>query len=438
LALLRPTRGLLFLGILGGSLGWAAESRADDPAKEVKVVDRRPLSLCVYYPQKRGRNVSSTDMLKYVSDAAAQTTDLEPVSLTDAEISECAALTTPVKCFVERIDALQRARKANAPQAEGGTEVKDPDRLLLLIAARPTEGDDELVSAALINVTKAVQIIDDSGSRPSDEIESRIIERAILARPDPRKVSSTEDARMFMNQVFEKDFRSALEATGDWMPYGTVDIKSSVGELSITLDDSLQAGLTAPKGITRLKGVRAGTRKLSLGGNDQVKGWDERIEVKANETLLVEPQFAAAPNDFIAGANLGVEIAGGALFAAGTGILIWFFANYGVAVTPDFDVTEICLAVNAESCTTSNYWARFSPRSADNYEIKASPNGSGPAIVPLAYSLMSAGLIMGLGTYLFKDERQLPWIQVVAGLVVGVAAYGLSEAFDGHSNFDNQ
>lgn len=399
---------------------------AEDPAKELRVVDRQPLSLCVYYPQKKGRYASSTDMLKFVSVASSNTTDLEPSSLTDAEITECAALTTPVKCFVERIDATRRARSAATPGEEAARSRRD---LLLVVAARPSEdGDEELVSAALIDVGTAIDLIDKMSNRAPDEVEAKIIERALLARPEPAKVGSSEDASQFIVRLFERDFREALEKTNHWQPYGMVDIKTNVGPLSVTINDTIPAGVTAPSGITRLKGVRIGPTKIGLSGNDDVRPWEQTVEVKSKEITLVTPVFEAAPNSLIPVTNLAVELFGGALFAVGTAFLI-----HGILADPAG--TEVCFS-NSGACLTDPLWIRFGYASDPNgVQLQQSPNGGGPAIAPLGYSMMGAGLVMGLGTLLFGDDENLPWIQVVAGLALGVTAYTVSEVLDNKSNF---
>lgn len=405
----------------------AGPTWAEEPAKELRVVDRQPLSLCVYYPQKKGRYASSTDMLKFVSVAASNTTDLEPSSLTDAEITECAALTTPVKCFVERIDATRRARSAAATSSEeAGRARRD---LLLVVAARPSEdGDEELVSAALIDVGTAIDLIDKMSNRAPDEVEAKIIERALLARPEPAKVGSSEDASQFILRLFERDFREALEKTNHWQPYGTVDIKANVGPLSVTINDTIQAGVTAPSGITRLKGVRLGPTKIGLSGNEDVRPWEQTVDVKSKEITLVTPVFEAAPNSLIPVSNLAVELFGGALFAVGTAFLI-----HGILADPAG--TEVCFS-NSNACLVDPLWIRFGyPSSADEVDLQRSPNGGGPAIVPLGYSMMGAGLVMGLGTLLFGDDENLPWLQVVAGLALGAAAYTVSEILDNKSNF---
>lgn len=419
--------GLIFSTIIGGSPFLAAPVWAEDPAKELRVVDRQPLSLCVYYPQKKGRYASSTDMLKFVSVAASNTTDLEPRSLTDAEITECAALTTPVKCFVERIDATQRARRAAA--AAGDDDDRSRRDLLLVVAARPSDdGDEELVSAALIDVGTAIDLIDKMSNRAPDEVEAKIIERALLARPEPAKVGTSEDASQFIIRLFERDFRDALEKTKHWQPYGMVDIKTNVGPLSVTVNDTIQAGVTAPAGITRLKGVRLGNNKIGLSGNDDVRPWEQTVEVKSNEITLVTPVFEAAPNSLIPVSNLAVELFGGALFAVGTAFLV-----HGILADPAGK--EVCFS-NAGACLTDPLWTRFGyANDADEVDLQRSPNGGGPAIAPLGYSMMGAGLVMGLGTLLFGDDENLPWIQVVAGLALGVTAYTVSEALDNKSNF---
>lgn len=431
--MLRVRPALLFnlAVVIGGSPLAAGRAWAEEPAKELRAVDRQPLALCVYYPQKKGRYVSSTDILKFVGSAAGTTTDLEPVSLTDAEVSECAALTTPVKCFVERIDATRRARAANLPPSADAATTKRGD-LLLVVAARPsTEGDDELVSAALIDVGVAIELADNMSNRSPDEVEAKILERALLARPEPAKVASSDDAQQFMVRLFEKDFRAPLEKTNHWQPYGTVDIRSNVGPMSVIINDTIQAGVTAPKGITRVRGVRLGMTKVGLGGNDDVLPWEQVVEVKPNEIALLEPTFVPAPSGLASATNVAVELVGAGTFALGTGFVI-----YSLIASGNVAGKEICFS-GTGGCRDDPVWTRFGVKtSGADIAIDQSPNGSGPPIAPLGLGLMGGGLVMGLGTLLFGEVDSFPWIQVAAGVVLGFATYFTLAALDNKGNFD--
>jgi hypothetical protein len=52
--------------------------------------------------------------------------------------------------------------------------------------------------------------------------------------------------------------------------------------------------------------------------------------------------------------------------------------------------------------------------------------GSGPALVPLGYSMVLAGSVWALGPQLFEQEG-VPWLSLAVGLAGGLAAYGISE-----------
>ena len=56
-------------------------------------------------------------------------------------------------------------------------------------------------------------------------------------------------------------------------------------------------------------------------------------------------------------------------------------------------------------------------------------NPPGVLTAPLGYSLLGAGAAFSIGSLL--EESSVPWISLIAGLVIGGTAYGLSAALDG-------
>jgi hypothetical protein len=56
-------------------------------------------------------------------------------------------------------------------------------------------------------------------------------------------------------------------------------------------------------------------------------------------------------------------------------------------------------------------------------------NPSGVLAAPLGYSLLGTGAAFTVGS-LF-EENAVPWISLIAGVVIGGTAYGLSAALDG-------
>jgi len=55
---------------------------------------------------------------------------------------------------------------------------------------------------------------------------------------------------------------------------------------------------------------------------------------------------------------------------------------------------------------------------------------SGILIAPLGYSLIGAGAAFSLGTLLYGEEWEMPWIQIAAGVLVGGASYAISAALN--------
>lgn len=66
------------------------------------------------------------------------------------------------------------------------------------------------------------------------------------------------------------------------------------------------------------------------------------------------------------------------------------------------------------------------------YDGSAGPSTSlkdaepgGVRMAPLGFSLLTAGGVFSLGTLLFGEESDVPWIQLVAGFAAGAAVYGV-------------
>ena len=66
----------------------------------------------------------------------------------------------------------------------------------------------------------------------------------------------------------------------------------------------------------------------------------------------------------------------------------------------------------------------------------ASPNGSGPPIAALGYSLLAMGATWSLGAILFDSDQRMPWYELAAGIAIFGASMLLSYALDGQNAVD--
>ena len=83
-------------------------------------------------------------------------------------------------------------------------------------------------------------------------------------------------------------------------------------------------------------------------------------------------------------------------------------------------IVELCPSGDCPGTNASRFASSASRGSADG----------GVRLGPLAFALGSAGAAWLGGTLLFTSDDEPPWLPVIAGVVLGAAAYAVSAAID--------
>lgn len=269
-------------------------------------------------------------------------------------------------------------------------------RLILVLSVLPGEAADR-VSALLVDVRAGLQFLMSSRGLAAAEQDARFEDAAVLARLDARDVASADGLGAYVDALITHDLRPALVRAQVWGALGTIDVVTAVEGAEITLDGALVG--TTGRGRTRLHDVRAGSRTLALSAVDHLP-YRATIEVVGGGTAEVQASVEPV-HEGAAMVRSTLFVSGLVALAAGAAIIVSALPQSGAVATVriDHDGSE---------------WRRFG-------------DGSGPAIVPLGYSIMAMGGTWLVGPALFEDGRDVPWWSIVAGVALGAIAYGVSE-----------
>jgi hypothetical protein len=164
--------------------------------------------------------------------------------------------------------------------------------------------------------------------------------------------------------------------------------------------------------------IPPGSHDLTLSGGPGYAEVARRVTIERAETaqlsIDVPSSFPRKVRTVVTWGGVGVATLGGAVTA---------LAIEQAATAPK---EALCLP----SCP-SQLLKAGADRSHD--PTAGSGNGHGPAIAPIGYSVALTGVVWALATGLLGDEDAYPWIEVGAGLAIGIASWLLSVALIGKS-----
>lgn len=291
----------------------------------------------------------------------------------------------------------RRIEDHNAERRRAGVAVA---RLVVIVTLVP-QGDKNRVSLVVIDADEGLAtLIEDDGRISPEELEGRFRQRAVVATPPPAVVADDDAAMAYVERLFTRELQGQLEAAGVWGKLGTIFLRTNVDDAEI-LFDGMVVGTTR-SGLVELRDVPLGAHTLQVvaAGYEPL---ERPLTVSAGESEVDATLARAAGLGRVAalGAGIGATVAGGVVL-----VIAGVTGGEGrLSCTPD--------------CGGSS-WLRAGPDAAD-------PVGTGPAMVPLGYSLLGAGAIWLLGPELLERDAEVPWWSIGAGLVVGVLAYSISE-----------
>jgi hypothetical protein len=385
----RYHRGVLHLGLV--LLAATPEVHLDEPL---------PLSLLLSTPTGEVAAINTSEILRILDELFTEHTDLRPAMLDAALMGECRGR---LVC----LSIKSRARE-DAPNT----------RYLLVVSNVTAPDQPDRMSALLVDTDEAIRLYDDADRTSDhweDELEARVATAAVLGEVRRKELRSPEEARAFMRELVTEILRGPLEATGHYEPYGSIRISSNVEGAAVAIDGNT-VGVTGEQPILVAR-VRPGAHMIELQHRehrafsesvDVVRG--ERTEVAA-DLLLLDAGVSGLPGKIVFWSGIALSVAGAALIAV-------------AIATQDRDLTTGCWE---PGCGGSSFTAlgRSTAGDAEPEEV----NPSGVLTAPLGYSLLGTGATFSIGS-LF-ERSSVPWISLIAGVVIGGTAYGLSAALDG-------
>lgn len=284
-----------------------------------------------------------------------------------------------------------------------------PPAFLFVLSAHPIRSGKMRLSLLAIDVPSSLALIARGGD--ADQLEDAIFASGASGEPEELDPDRIEDLRSFLASQLDGRLRAALERRDEWAPFGAIELDGAWAGAPLNLDGRV-LGVTTGETI-RLEDLRPGARRIVVGAGDDTFEVTVAVERGRNTRVLVE-RTSRRSTSLVSWAGLGVATAGVVLASI-------------AAVTTTGQLESRCLlrsATTEPSCAAVGFaTTRFDTSAAPAVDARAL-NPPGVALVPLGVSLVVAGGVTALGPQLF-DHDLTPVISTVAGVALGVAAYGL-------------
>jgi len=340
-------------------------------------------------------STSASDALVYagVERSFKTYTSLRPATAASAGIDE-AGLRRCGGSFLCWLEMVQRAPRV-------------PQQLVVTHVTALGGGQSQLRLAMLDPELAAAARAAAEDRHPGDReaAETLIFEDAVRASVYTGPLQSEAQATQFLLR-FVRRHEGWLVRARQWRTTSQVELQLPDGSGP---DTEVQLGsltVGAPRPTVRIDGVQAGVYPLVV---RSTKGRHQplRLEITVPTSSVV--QLNLPPLDFETRGRALRQTArwtGVATFAAGTAFLVHSI----VRASKRSGTVSVCMQ---EDCDPNT----FVP--------------IGPLLeAPLGYSLMAAGAVWTTGSFVEGEPYETPLWSIIAGAVLGGAAYGLSAALD--------
>jgi len=359
------------------------------PAVELDVGKDLRLPLVVVSPSSGTGRVSLTEINSAFADAVAKATPLS-LDLLDVSLADCALA---FGCLFSRVLEVQRKG------AEHG--------LLLFISHQPFPGHEDRVVVRLVDLTQTARLI----SEGADEIA--LSSQAFLAKPEAGLIADRTALLAYAAKAVAA-LEPNLRQKKLWGATGDLALELPSGPAQLFVDDQ-PVGSAGP-GAVRIRGITADRHRLRV-DREGFLPFDAEVEVTAGAELAVAVALLPRPVSPVERVRTETWIGGGVALIAGVAFLI------AGGVEANQNGLHCALAGSSAVCRQSP------PRLLAPSPEEPSSAGRGPLTAALGYSLAGAGGA-AIGTeLLFDGAHELPWwVAPAAGMLVGAALYGMSEA----------
>ncbi len=396
---------------------------------EVHLEEPQPLSFLLSTPTGEIAAVNSSEIIRILDELFAAHTNLRPVLLDASLMDECRGRLVCLSLKARpdyRREALMTDSGELAPFREHVDRLRRDgvvySRYLLVLTNVTREGQPDRMSALLVDTDQALALFHAADRRRDgweDDLEARVAASAVLAEVRRKEIPTAALARGFMNDLFTKTLRPPLEEAGYYEPYGALEITCDVEGAGISIDGTT-VGVTQDEPIA-VRRVRPGTHVIEL-TDPKHAPFTVSVLVERGQTAPVSVDLRALENNPSRIADRIVFWSGIALSVIGAGVLV------AAVATQDRDLVTACFDEPGGDCSGGSAFTTLGARHADD-TAPEDVNPRGLLLGPFGYSLIGAGATFTVGS-LFEEDSA-PWISLIAGLVIGGTAYGLSAALDG-------
>lgn len=250
-------------------------------------------------------------------------------------------------------------------------------------------------SVMMIDLSASRGVIAEGGGEAA---ENRIFEEATSMSSGAVALDDQAALERWAIDLLEHELSRPLDRAAHWNVYGKISVQAPRPGLSISLDGA-KLGPTS-EGATKVADVHVGTHAIAL---DEL-GVSKSVAVAANSTAEVTFEL---PKD------------------RSTVRAVSLWAGVGLAATGVVIETVALASAGGTTSLTVCRGVDCMPEAPNRFER------AGPILVaPLGYALFGTGATWAGGA-LLGDEREDPWIAIIAGGAVGALAYGLSAALEG-------
>jgi hypothetical protein len=394
--------------------------------KELNLSERKPLAFLLITPSGQVGSTASTEIIRTLSELVVKHTNLLLREVDSQSVADCKGL---LGCFVGKVrpdydrQSMMLGSGGFAPYSEHlerlKREKKEYPQLLLVLSNLTIPGQADRLTVIMVDTDRALELsqeVSHDAEGWERDLEARINQNAVLAKPKWEPLKSEEETRRYLDRVFADDLRRAFQRTENWEPYGGVEIDLASADVSIEIDGTTLG--TTNSGITKINGVTPGRRTVKL-SNALYKPYATELVIERGQTARLSPTLELAPQQTASTLRTVLFWSGVGVAGVGAGISAVAIARH------NGNVRTYCLT----PCNAGQMFETvgYDPGNAPTFEVNT-VNPHGLLLLPFGYSVFAAGAVWALSTLLFDRESEIPWIELTAGIVVGAAAYGISAA----------
>lgn len=388
-------------------LSVAGNARAGEDFEEHRLGERHALAMLVVRAGA-SKSAPGTDLFRAADEALSERTGLTIETPEDAGIDAAVLAACPA-------DELLACYARAVPSTSQHSRLQ---HLLVVTLFERSDGKTNLSSLMidLAAARRAMESIFGGDEDAKQRLEDAIFERTARAKERVVDLKDAAAVSAYFRGLAEQDLRAMIEASGEYEPFGELELDGVPAALELAVDDSV-IGRTAGKAII-IREVRP--RKLRIELSDPQRRFlplEREVDVVRGERAKLDVQLVPAADPGAAPAIRRATFwSGVGLSTIGTVLLI-----STLAAAPSAERVTPC--AGGDCSPQGARFASFCELTKD----RPSACGSGGVLpAPLGYSMAATGAVWAFSTAFFGDENDAPWWALISGAVLGIASYSIS------------